>query len=141
METALSESSLHHISQLSANANLSRLDTQYCGGTESSPTPNDTMDKRRFAVDPTDGEYTELTVKDWINGIQNSAAPDGLTTLDKKIDKSIGGLGASFEYIPNSSKKAPLFEFRRLRRTKTSAMADFVSEGETEVLNYLTAAA
>lgn len=94
------------------------------------------MDSQRFGVNPSDGEYEEVKVEEWVKGMQNSAAPDALTKLDKKMDSSIGGLGDSMEDLMGSDTLVPLFEFRRLRRTKTGDMAKFVSDAEEEIVNY-----
>lgn len=93
------------------------------------------MDKQRFGVAPSDGQYEDVTVEKWIKSMQNSAAPDELTKLDKNMDSSIGGLGDSMEDLMGSDTRVPLFEFRRLR-TKTGNMAKFVSDAEEEVIKY-----
>ncbi|KAJ5105830.1 hypothetical protein NUU61_003177 [Penicillium alfredii] len=112
------------------------LDTDFCSGTVEDPSPNGNMDKQRFAVFPAGGDYEEVKVEKWIKSMQNGPAPDALTKLDKKMDSAIGGVGDSMENILGSDTLVPLFEFRRLRRTKTDDLPAFVSEAEEEIVKY-----
>lgn len=69
-----------------------------------------------FTVTPNDGQTKTLKVSDWIKSIQDGESPDKLTTLDTVIDGQIGGLGKAMEYVLDTTREVPLFEFRRLPR-------------------------
>lgn len=77
---------------------LLRIDEQFCSGSMLNPQPLPVMDaKLTFAI-PTGGN---LTVKDWMKGIEDGQLPDELTTIDEKyFYGSIGGLGHALEYVP-----------------------------------------
>jgi len=96
------------------------------------------MDQQNSVYAP-DGQESAppLFVKDWINSIQYPSTPeavDALTTLDTKADSSIGGFGTNMEYVLNTQRLVPLFEFRRLARIPASGYQAFVTAAEAEVV-------
>lgn len=63
--------------------------------------------------------------------------PDGLTTLDRLIDSSIGGFGTALENLHGTSTRAvPLFEFRNLPNTKSGDFETRVKGYEQAVIAY-----
>lgn len=78
------------------------------------------MDKQEFGIFLSVGEQANerepelLSVKEWMASIEAGETPDRLTVLDDNMDKSIGGLGTTVEYLPGTKYAVPLFEFREL---------------------------
>ncbi|KAE8374247.1 hypothetical protein BDV26DRAFT_284449 [Aspergillus bertholletiae] len=66
-----------------------------------------------------------MSIKAWIEGIASNK--DLLTTFDKSIDGSIGGLGTKTEKMYKGTRAVPLFEFRDLDAIKTSEIENFMT--------------
>ncbi|OJJ37499.1 hypothetical protein ASPWEDRAFT_457132 [Aspergillus wentii DTO 134E9] len=77
-----------------------------------SPAPNSPVWNSKK---PPYGSHASMKIKSWIEGIgKSSGSTDMLTTFDKSIDGSIGGLGSKMENMFGAHRKVPLFEFRGL---------------------------
>lgn len=86
-------------------------------------------------------EFSDLTysnsdasvnIKDWIQGIgAQNPSPDLLTTFDRSLDGSIGGLGTAQETMYESQHSVPLFEFRDLDTLPTSLFESFMDEADS----------
>ena len=86
------------------------------------PQPNDQMDLQRFTVTSSEGKSESCTVKEWIQSIADGKSPDRLSEIDKLIDGQVGGLKDRTEFVLNTKRAVPLFEFRRLASLKADAM-------------------
>ncbi|TVY15049.1 hypothetical protein LARI1_G006716 [Lachnellula arida] len=114
------------------------IDTAYCSGTVQAPVTGTKMDKQSFTFNSSsDCQPQSLRVSDWIRGIQGWTVPDGLTTLDKLMDSSVGGLGTALEKLHGTSTRAvPLFEFRNLQNAKSGDFETRVKGYEQAVTAY-----
>lgn len=110
-----------------------RVDGEYCTGDVDSPTPNGKMDDQQFAVMKDETTGKSLKVSDWINGLQGDSASDQLADLDAFAGGSIGGFGNLVETIPDTSRRVPVFEFRRLTAIFAGDMESWTETVESAV--------
>ena len=115
---------------------LPSLDKRFCDGTVEDPKPNSVLDKYGWCLKNTDsGDKDCLKVQDWITSITGDS-PDKLTTLDKLIDGSIGGLGTALENVIGTTRAVPLFEFRNLNGIKAGAFESNVDNIEKAIIAF-----
>jgi hypothetical protein len=88
--------------------------------------------KKTFVPGTTLGnaKFGSTTIKDWI---ENLGKEDLLTTFDKTIDGSVGGLGSKMEKVLDASREVPLFEFRDLNWQATPDMANFAKDADAKL--------
>lgn len=75
-----------------------------------------------------------LKVKDWLDGIQ-AGTKDLLQEADQIIDGQVGALGAATEYVLNTKREVPLFEFRNLVSAIPSKLKTRVEDIENAILD------
>jgi hypothetical protein len=113
------------------------LDEDYCTGTLENPIPGDkfgSLQYKYIGKFPKEEIPTTLSIKEWIQGIDNgSPSPDLLTTFDKQYDGSIGGLGTQVEKMFKLARTAPLFEFRDLKPLFTVDFEKFMGEVDSSI--------
>ncbi|KAL9105246.1 MAG: hypothetical protein Q9227_009547 [Pyrenula ochraceoflavens] len=80
----------------------------------------------------------QLTVENWINSIVKPPTRDEpddlLTTLDERVDGSIGGLGNRLEELLGTTRPAPIWEFRSLDKRTVEEFKPWVQQVEEEVI-------
>lgn len=114
-----------------------RIDSQFCDGTVQAPKPNKYMDGIGWCLkDSIKNNQDCLLVSDWIASIQSGPSPDKLTTLDKLIDSSIGGLGTGVENVVGTTRGVPIFEFRNLNGVAASKFESTTTNVESELQKY-----
>ena len=112
------------------------IDSKFCTGTVDNPKPNDQMDQQKFIVSSSDDESDSCTVQEWIQSIADGKSKDRLSEIDEIIDGQVGGLKDRTEFVLNTERKVPLFEFRRLASLVAGDMQSRVEELEQAVIDY-----
>lgn len=101
---------------------MCRVDQDLCTvGKNKAPVPGKKLE---------DAEFGGTTIKKWI---ENLHAEDLLTTFDKTIDGSVGGLGSRMEKVMGTNRPAPLFEYRDLKEQQTTTMVDFAKDVDAKL--------
>lgn len=91
------------------------------------------MDDQTFSIEYR-GKHDSTTVKEWMESIQDGKSPDRVSEVDKVLNGQVGGLKGALENVLDTSKAAPLFEFRRLKAVKTKDIKSFVNKAEDAVV-------
>jgi hypothetical protein len=101
----------------------------------------DMPDEMRAMIDETaelisraETEYHKLEVMDWIKSIENQEKPDGLTKFDQYMDGQIGGWGDKLEYVMDTERAVPIWEFRDLGLFKTGRVLPKLQRVEREII-------
>lgn len=80
-------------------------------------------------------EKKVVTVKDWLDQVQAGTA-DLLQEADKIIDGQVGALGSATEYVLNTKREVPLFEFRDIFGIKPSEFKAKVEDIEAAIVAF-----
>ena len=89
------------------------------------------MDEKVFQL----GEQgQELRVRDWMTSIAIGTIPDDLTTFDTAVDSSIGGFKTALEYVLDTTRPVPIFEFRKLDNIETPETVSFAKRVDENVV-------
>lgn len=76
---------------------MCRIDTAFCSRKVLDPKPNNKFGGLEFK-NPAATPHATMNIKSWIEGIgKSSGSTDMLSTFDKSIKGSIGGLGSKME--------------------------------------------
>ena len=66
--------------------------------------------------------------------MEQGSSPEKFTTLDRPIDRQIGGLGAALENVIGTTRAVPLLEFRNLDGVHAGAMQPTVHNIEQAII-------
>ena len=70
----------------------------------------------------------KVSIQEWIKSISDGTVPDALTAFDKHFSSSIGGFGNKLEYILDTNREVPIFEFRNLKPALSKEVAIALAE-------------
>ncbi|CAJ2504946.1 Uu.00g123400.m01.CDS01 [Anthostomella pinea] len=100
--------------KLNDGGNQVELDHNYCDGTIKKPQIKGTLAKQGW-VDSLAVENKQLLVKDWIESMEAGTKPDALTKFDEEnFGGQIGGFKNRMEYVLDTAREVPIWEFRAL---------------------------
>ncbi|KAF1969178.1 hypothetical protein BU23DRAFT_571747 [Bimuria novae-zelandiae CBS 107.79] len=108
-----------------------RFDPKFRNGDERHPQPKDKA--LEDMIYERDGD--KCTMKEWIDAIEARTVSDPITRVDRKVDDSVGRFDYKWEYVLNTNREVPLFEFRRLK-AKPADFGTHVQRVEDEILAY-----
>jgi len=112
---------------------MCRIDTAFCSGKVSDPKPNNKFGGLEFK-NPAATPHATMNIKSWIEGIgKSSGSTDMLSTFDKSIDGSIGGLGSKMESMLGAKRQVPLFEFRGLDTAQTKQFESWTNKVDSAI--------
>lgn len=75
-----------------------------------------------------------MNIKSWIEGIgKSSGSTVMLSTFDKSIDGSIGGLGSKMESMLGAKRQVPLFEFWGLDTAQTKQFESWTNKVDSAI--------
>ncbi|KAI9172688.1 hypothetical protein HJFPF1_02199 [Paramyrothecium foliicola] len=99
--------------------------------------PTARMDQAVFTMKDNEKRPFTVPVKDWIQKI-GSGERDMLQEGDAQVDRQIGALGGKMEWVLNTKREAPIFEFRDLGSSKPSGFRAFVEAAEKAAVDLHT---